>query len=276
MSNLQLNASIVLHHNPRKKVEKSIKSFLNTPLTGKLYLVDNSLNDDLKDLSHIDKRVEYIYVGRNLGFGSAHNIAIRKSIEADTLYHLVFNPDIYFKKGVLDSLYNYMEKNNDVGNIMPKILYPNGDIQYLCKLLPTPFDLILRRFFPFGFWKKSWEERYELRFSGYDKIMNVPNLSGCFMFLRIETLKNVGMFDENIFMYLEDVDFNRRIREYYKTIYYPSVEVIHDYAKESYVSKKLLLYHIRSAIYYFNKWGWFFDKDRNIINSNSLKELQKK
>ena len=272
----QINASIVLYHNKREQLIKVIDSFLGTHLDAVLYLIDNSEDDALKDLASLDSRIVYIFNNANVGYGAGHNVALKKSIDDGVAYHVVLNPDLFFESEAIDNLYSYMQEHPDVGNIMPKILYPNGDIQYLCKLLPTPLDLILRRFFPFGFWKKSWEERYELRFSGYDKIMNVPNLSGCFMFLRIETLKNVGMFDENIFMYLEDVDFNRRIREYYKTIYYPFVEVIHDYAKGSYVSKKLLLYHIRSAIYYFNKWGWFFDKDRNIINSNSLKELQKK
>ncbi len=96
------------------------------------------------------------------------------------------------------------------------------------------------------------------------------------MFLRNSVLKDVGLFDENIFMYLEDVDLNRRIHAKYKTIFYPKVSIYHEYQKESYMSKKLLMYHIRSAIYYFSKWGWFFDKQRDIINSKTLKELNYK
>ena len=99
--------------------------------------------------------------------------------------------------------------------------------------------------------------------------MNVPVLSGCFMFLRTSALKDVGLFDENIFMYLEDTDLSRRIHTKYKTIFYPKVQITHEYAKESNKSKKLLKYHIQSAIYYFNKWGWVFDKQRDEINQNS-------
>lgn len=113
-----------------------------------------------------------------------------------------------------------------------------------------------------------------MHFSGYNKIMNVPNLSGCFMFLRVDALKHVGLFDENIFMYLEDVDLNRRIHKHYKTIYYPKEEIIHEYKKASYGSRKLLGYHILSTIYYFNKWGWFFDKDRNIINNQLTQDIR--
>ena len=108
-----------------------------------------------------------------------------------------------------------MEQNQDVGNIIPQIRYPDGDIQYLCKLLPTPTDLILRRFIPLKSWKEKRNQNYELRWTGYDKMMNVPSLSGCFMFLRCDVLKDIGLFDENIFMYLEDTDLNRRIQNYF-------------------------------------------------------------
>ncbi len=180
----QLNASIVLYHNRKEQVIRAIGSILNTELQIKLYLVDNSADDHLRELSNLDPRITYIFNNANLGYGRAHNIAIRKSIEENVPYHLVMNPDVYFGKGVLEELYEYMEENKDVGNIMPKVLYPNGDIQYLCKLLPTPMDLIIRRFIPIRRWQEKMNERYELRWTGYNKIMNVPYLSGCFMFLR--------------------------------------------------------------------------------------------
>ena len=269
----QINASIVLYHNKKEQLIKAINSFLNTDLKVKLYLVDNSSNDDLKELEKIDNRVEYIFNNANLGYGSAHNIAMRKSIEDDSLYHVVLNPDIYFEAGVLEKLFDYMEQKSEIGNVLPQVLYPDGEVQHLCKLLPTPTDLILRRFIPSKSWKEKRNDLYELRFSGYDKVMNVPSLSGCFMFLRVSALNEVGLFDENIFMYLEDVDLNRRIHSKYKTIFYPEVSIVHEYAKESYKSKKLLMFHIQSAIYYFNKWGWFFDKQRDEINQNCLSEL---
>lgn len=272
----QINASIVLYNNNIEQLTKAIKSFLNTDLKVKLYLIDNSSNDDLKALEKIDERVEYIFNNANLGYGSAHNIAMIQSIEDDALYHVVLNPDIYIEEGVLEKLFKYMEQNSQVGNVLPQVLYPDGEVQHLCKLLPTSIDLILRRFIPSKSWKDKRNDLYELRFSGYDKIMNVPSLSGCFMFLRVSALKEVGLFDKNIFMYLEDVDLNRRIHSKYKTIFYPEVSIVHEYAKESYKSKKLLMFHIQSAIYYFNKWGWFFDKQRDSINDKSLKELNYK
>ena len=156
---------------------------------------------------------------------------------------------------------------------MPKIIYPNGEIQFLCKLLPTPIDLFLRRFVPSSFAKNSIAFN-QLEFTGYSRIMEVPYLSGCFMFLRLESLKDVGLFDERYFMYPEDIDLTRRINEKYKTMFYPKAEVIHNHAKESYKSLKMLRIHTVNMIKYFNKWGWLFDKKREITNKRILKQFK--
>jgi len=272
---MQISASIVLYHNSTIQLSKAIHSFLDTNLEVKLYLIDNSGNDHLKDLQNIDNRVEYYFNNANLGYGSAHNIALNKSINLKSEYHLILNPDVYFKKGVLEQIYTHMSVNANIGNIMPKVLFPDGEMQYLCKLLPSPIHLFLRRFLPKIKFFEKLDAFYELQFSGYKTEMNVPYLSGCFMFIRTESLISVGLFDENFFMYLEDTDLNRRIHAKYKTVFYPDVSVIHEYEKGSYKQLKLLLYHIRSAIYYFNKWGWFFDRERNDINSQCLSSIKK-
>ncbi len=207
-------------------------------------------------------------------FVKAHNIAIRKTIQDGVPYHLVLNPDIYFERGVLEELYEYMEENKDIGNIMPKVLYPNGDIQYLCKLLPTPVDLIFRRFIPIKKWLEKRNEKYELRWTGYDKIMNVPYLSGCFMFLRTKVLQDIGIFDERYFMYPEDLDLTRRIYKKYRNIFYPKVSIIHEHEKASFKNFEMMKIHVWNMIKYFNKWGWIFDKEREMINKLLLKELK--
>jgi GT2 family glycosyltransferase len=76
-------------------------------------------------------------------------------------------------------------------------------------------------------------------------------------------------------MYLEDTDLSRRINEYYKTIYYPEVSIIHHFEKGSYKSFKLLKYHILSAFNYFGKYGWYFDTVRDTINSTMKGETIK-
>jgi len=271
MSSPQINASIVLYHNNRDQLQKVIESYLATTLDINLYLVDNSSTDELKDMSEQDERIIYIFNNANIGYGAGHNIAIRKSIEAGIDYHVVLNPDLFFEGEVINNIYHYMNINPDVANLMPKILYPNGDNQYLAKLLPTPLDWLLRRFLPARL-TQGITDKFELRYTNYTDIMNVPFLSGCFMFLRTSSLKEVGLFDESIFMYMEDIDLNRRLHAKYRTLYYPDVSVYHEYERGSHKNWKLLRISIESSIKYFNKWGWVFDKERKSMNDKLLKE----
>lgn len=261
-----ITCSIVTYHNDHDELKKAMDSFLNTELEVKLYISDNSSNNDIKELCS-DKRIEYIYNNSNPGFGSGHNIAIRRAINDGSDYHLVLNPDIYFDKGVIENIYNFMSGNSTIGLLMPKVIYPDGEMQYLCKLLPTPLDWFIRRILPLRFIKNQIDYIFEMRFTDYNRIMEVPFLSGCFMFFNLKALKEIGLFDENIFMYCEDIDITRRVfASQYKSIYYPYVTIIHNHKGGSKTSKKLLFEAIKSSIYYFNKWGWFFDNERIIIN----------
>lgn len=275
---MKLSASIVLYQTDLTPLKKVIDSYFACKSEAlQLFLVDNSPTDVLKSVvtMYPDKEIYYIFNNENMGYGKAHNIAIKKSMEQGLSYHIVLNPDIVIQEGALEKLTFYMNEHPEVGNIMPKIIYPNGQLQYLCKLLPSPIDLIFRRFIPFKKWRDKINQKYELHSFRYDKKINIPNLSGCFMFLRTEALEKVGLFDENIFMYLEDIDLNRRIHRAYKTIFFPEAVVVHEYQKASYKNIKLLKAHIKSAIYYFNKYGWFFDKERRIINAQTLQEIEK-
>lgn len=238
-------------------------------MVSKILLIDNSPTP-----THEFNRLpaSYIFTGKNLGYGAGHNIALRKTIEQGIPYHLVVNPDISFDPVIIDSIVQFMNNNSEIGQIMPKVYYPNGEIQYLCKLLPTPFDLIFRRFLPKN-WTKKRTERFELRKSGYSTLLDVPYLSGCFMFLRTTAIKEIGIFDERFFMYPEDIDLTRRIHQKYRTVFYPEVSIIHHHAQESYTNLKMLWIHITNLVRYFNKWGWFFDKERRNVNKETLKQI---
>lgn len=267
-----ISASIVLYNNDFKIIQKAINSYLKIEQNTILYIIDNSPKNEFEKLIS-DHRIKYANYPLNIGFGAAHNVAIQKSIEENTTYHLILNPDVYFDPGIIQKIINFMDKNEDVGLIMPQIKYPNGQIQHLCKLLPSPLDLIGRRFIPIKKYIKKRNQKYELHFTEYNKIIDVPYLSGCFMFIRTSVLKKIGGFDERFFMYCEDVDLSRRIGQIAKTVFYPEVEVIHNYEKGSYKNLKLLKYHILSAIKYFNKWGWIFDNERKKINKRTLFNL---
>lgn len=271
-----ITASIVLYKTNRKDVETILLCSLESCIE-KIYIVDNSPTPDLKafieNLSSGNKKVEYIYGQGNIGFGRGNNIAIQKAITVGSTYHLVLNPDIIFEPSVIAELVEYMGKCNDVGQLLPKVTYPDGSLQYLCRLLPTPFDMFGRRLLPSS-WMKKRNARYEMHFSGYNETFNAPTLSGCFMLLKTSILKRVGLFDEQFFMYFEDNDLTRRIHQVSKTVYYPKVTIIHNHASEHRHNKFLLKESIKSAIKYFNKWGWFFDKERRMVNDETIKSFK--
>lgn len=221
-----------------------------------------------------NENIEYIFTGKNLGYGAAHNIAIRKAMERGSRYHAVLNPDVEFESSVIDRLAQRLDQDPAVALAMPKIFSREGELQYLCKLLPTPSDLIFKRFFPFAY-SKNKAERFQLKFADYDKEMNVPYLSGCFMFLRVEALREVGLFDERFFMYPEDIDLTRRLHERYQTLYCPTVSIVHAHSAASYKSKKMLVIHIVNMIRYFCKWGWFFDSQRTKTNRECLQRIRR-
>lgn len=270
--NYKITASIVTYKTDLYMLKRAIDSFLIKDMQIKLYLIDNSPTDEIRKIYN-DERIEYIFNNANIGYGAGHNIAICKSLNISK-YHLILNPDIYFEEGTLQQLYEFMEQKPEIGLVMPKVLYPNGSIQFLCKLLPTPFNLIIRRFIPI--FSNKINNIFELRFANYGNIMDVPYLSGCFMFIRTDALKRAGFFDERYFMYLEDTDLSRRIHKFYRVVYYPEAFVYHRHEKGSYRDWRLLKCHIISAIKYFNKWGWFFDKERRKINRQVVKELKLK
>ena len=269
---MKITASIVIYNDEPRIFERAISSFLKESI-GEIFIIDNSDYNIQSDYFN-HTRVKYIKTYKNLGFGRGHNLALNK-INFNSDLHFFINPDVYFN-GVINEIISVFEKNLDFGVLMPKILYPDGSIQNLCKLLPKPSDLILRRFINLPFAKNISKSTYVLEDLDDNKFSEIPSLSGCFLAARTNILKDIGGFDERYFLYMEDIDLVRRIGKKFKTIFYPKLEVFHEYKKGSYISKKLLLLHIKSAIAYFNKYGWFFDNYRSLKNNETLSKLTKK
>jgi GT2 family glycosyltransferase len=270
---MSISCSVVSYHNPPEEIADVLRSVAATPGVT-LTLIDNSRDDSL---SAVARRfgVRYIHRPENPGFGAAHNIAIEDALASGATYHIVVNPDVSFGPDVIPTMRAYMESHSDIGLLMPDIRYPDGSRQHLCKLLPHPGDLLLRRFFPLLYRLSGRLDAYEMRDGGYDRTMEVPALSGCFMFLRTSVLRRVGGFDQRYFMYLEDVDLSRRVGSVARTVFFPAVSITHAYQKGSYKSSVLLSRHIRSAIRYFNKWGWFCDPHRAAVNRAALQALER-
>ena len=251
------------------QLRSAVESLARQPVRVQLMLVDNAGDDRVAALA-TEFGASYLRAPGNLGFGKAHNLAYQQ-LRGLSPYHLVLNPDVSFGTEVVGSLLRVMDEHADLGVVMPKILYPDGSTQYLCKRLPTPWDLLMRRFAP-PFARRLLQpamDRYELRDRDYDQPMQPPTLSGCFLVLRSSVIDQVGLFDERFFMYMEDVDLVRRIWAVSRALYYPTVSIVHGYEKGSYRHHELAWQHVRSAVRYFAKWGWLRDTERNRLNAKT-------
>ena len=245
-----VTASIVLYNNDTNILLKAIESILNSSyFESKLYLIDNSPIDSLKNISN-DSRVLYFHNPSNPGFGSSHNFAITKAIEIGADYHFVVNPDIYFNNNVIVQMVEFMSQDDSIGMLMPQIRHPDGKIQYLPKLLPSPWHMVWRKIGKSQNLFQKFINLYELRNIDDSQIYNVPIISGCFTLLNLKAIEEIGMYDDKFFMYFEDWDLSRRIHKRYKTLYFPLVNVCHEYESGANKNIKLFLIFVKSAIYY--------------------------
>lgn len=168
------------------------------------------------------------------------------------------NSDMTVSENVFERLRDYLDVHPDVGIVSPKIINPDGSIQRLNKRHPTMLDLALRRFA-----SKSLERRfsnrlarYEMLDVGYENECEVPCLSGCFMFGRTSVLRSVGGFDERYFLYFEDFDLSRRVQKTHRTMFCPEASATHYWQRGAHKKFKHSVYFAKSAIRYFNQWGY--------------------
>ncbi len=265
-----ISVSIVTYHVDLDELRTCLES-LRSPLVDTIYVVDNSSLPEIENFCSAHTKIKYIK-SNNVGYGAAHNKALCLAIEAGSPYHLVVNSDVYFEPQTLDILAEYMARNSDVAQVQPNIVYPDGRKQYTCRLLPTPANLIFRRFLPENMVGRM-NERYQLKFADHSREFNVAYHQGSFMFFRTECFKKVGLFDERFFMYPEDIDITRRMHRCYRTMYFPGATVVHAHRAASYKNKKMLKIHMVNMVKYFNKWGWLFDSERRRWNRDLLREL---
>lgn len=268
---VKIAASVVTFKTDREELLRCLESLLRDGVE-RVYICDNSPDDSLRDIVSVSERITYMHNSSNLGYGRAHNAAIRMSLKENAAYHLVINSDVYFEPGVMEELAGVMEEDAGVVQITPNVIYPDGRVQFACRLLPTPADLILRRFFPV-FLSDRRDCRYLLKFFDRSRSADVPYHMGCFMFFRCSAFEKAGLFDERFFMYPEDIDMTRRMHRVGKTLFWPGATVVHAHRAESYRNLKMLRVHVVNMIRYFNKWGWFCDSERREFNRRLLSEL---
>jgi GT2 family glycosyltransferase len=252
---LSLGVSIVLYRTPVQEVEALLAQLFSQG-AARIYLVDNSPRsfDTFGDWVP-PERVVVIRTGLNLGYGGGHNIAIEDSVRRHE-FHLICNPDIALGPGVLPTLVDVLAARRDAGLCMPKVVGTDGQLHYLCKRSPVAFDYIATLLSGTR-WGARRRAEFEMRHRDYESEMQVQCLSGCFMFFRSRVLQRLNAFDDRFFLYFEDFDLSRRAAALAHNIYFPGVHVVHGHARGHRYSFRLRYIFVRSALRYFNKWGWF-------------------
>ncbi len=221
MNKIKLTISIVNYNAGDyliRCLESIEKVYDEVPL--KVVVVDNDSKDDsIERAKKQFKNVEFILNKENVGFGKAHN-QVLNNLETD--YVLILNPDTQIEKGVLATMIKYMDENRDVGVSTGKIILSNGKV-----------DLTAHRGFPsplaaFKYYILKDDSLYHLSKMDLDTIHEVDAISGSFFLTRKYILDKVGGFDEDYFMYAEDIDLCLRIKNAgYKIIYNPTVSILH-------------------------------------------------
>ncbi len=268
--------SVVLYNTPRDEIDRAISQFFaiadTTPLRLHLYVIDNSeRSSDNPRLR--DARITYHFPQRNLGYGRAHNIALRAST-GRSKYNLIMNTDVRYPPDVVLTLKSYLDSHSDAGLAAPKIRYPDGTLQPVCRLLPAPVNVFLRRFFPHSRLARKLDRDYELQWWHHADVANIPFLSGCFLLARTDILRELDGFDDRFFLYAEDVDLSRRIHQIAATAYIPTAVITHQHRRLNRSSLRCTWHGLVSHVQYFNKWGWFFDGNRREMNSRTIERLR--
>lgn len=264
-----LTASIVTYHTPSSELEQCFNSLASSGYVSKLYIVDNGQEQRIREFAaNAPIPTEYIALP-NPGYGTAHNTAINRADKIGAKYHLVLNTDVKFGKEVVPKLLEYLETHKDTGMVQPRIVNTEGQLEPTARLVPTPFDLILRRFLPNSLFPNR-RKKYLLTHIDHSQPFNVPYLEGSFMLMRMEALRQTGGFDEQFFMYPEDIDLTRRMHRHWHTVYCPIAQITHAHKRASYTSMRMLWTHCSNMIKYFNKWGWLNDAERREFNKPLL------
>ena len=255
--NPSFSVSIVLYKTNLLYIEKLLESI---PGYSIIYFVDNC--NQKKDIINlcVKKRIEnYYYVKnkRNLGYGKAHNIAL-KMTKSD--FHLIANPDIFFDKKIINILISESINNNAIAT-SPKIINPNtNSIQSTDFTIPTLKSLFLNFFIK----KNKIREKRLDKINNLKKTIEVPCLSGAFMLLNIKMMEEKKIyFSKRYHMYFEDIDYSIKLSKKGKLLLISKVNIFHIHQKGSHKNAKLFIHHLLSAIIFL------------ISNTNNFKNIIK-
>lgn len=221
---------ILVNYNVKSYLSQSLESIQKAlePIPGEIIVVDNASSDG--SVAMVQKRfpaVRLIANEKNVGFASANNQAIRI---AKGRFLCLINPDTLVREDTFHSALTYLQAHPEVGMAGGKVLNPDGSLQLACRRsYPTPWVAFtkvsgLSRLFP----KSRFFGRYNLTYLDPEEEAEVEAISGSFMIVRKEAVKQAGLLDENFFMYGEDLDWCYRIHQTgWKIMYLPQTQIVH-------------------------------------------------
>lgn len=221
---------IIVNYNVRYFLEQALRSVERAieGMQAEVWVVDNnSVDDSVAMVREQFPWVKLIANKDNPGFSIANNQAIR---ESNGKYVLLLNPDTVVEEDTFKKCFAYAENRPEVGAIGVRMIDGAGRFLPESKRgLPLPWVAFtkafgLSRFFP----KSKLFNQYHLGFLDEFETHDVEVLAGAFMWLRRDTLNEIGLLDEDFFMYGEDIDLSYRVlKGGYKNVYFPATSIIH-------------------------------------------------
>ena len=221
---------VIVNYNVKHFLEQVLYSVESASqnLDVETWVVDNnSVDGSMEMVESKFPWVKTIINKENLGFSKANNQAILKS---KSRYVLLLNPDTVLQEDTLAKCIDYMDKNSDVGGLGVRMIDGKGCFLPESKRgLPTPKAAFYKMSGLAALFPKSREfGRYHMKYLSEWETNEVDVLAGAFMMLRNDVLAEIGLLDEQFFMYGEDIDLSYRITlAGYKNIYFPETTIIH-------------------------------------------------
>jgi len=219
-----------------------------------IWVVDNdSCDGSVAAVRSLFPSVRVIANRSNVGFSRANNLAISRSRSE---YVLLLNPDTRVISDAVERVMRYMEGRPEVGIAGCKVLNTDGTLQMACRRsIPTPrtafFRLIgLSRLFP----NSRTLAKYNLSYLNADQTCEVGAVSGAFLMIRRQTVRNIGLLDERFFMYGEELDWCLRARQAgWKVMYYPAATIIHHKGGSTIHNTRKAAFEFYRAMYLFHR-----------------------
>lgn len=217
-------------------------------------VIDNGSSDGSAEM--IESKfpwVQLIKSPQNLGFAGGHNECIRRRKGKDVF---LLNSDAYVHPGSISQLIDFRASHPEAGIFGPKLLNPDGSLQYSCRAFPNPVATLFRnsligKLFP----NAKLLNEYLMKDWDHNSVRNVDWVSGAAFYVTEAVIERVGLFDEAYFMYCEDVDWCWRARKSgFEVAYCPTSVVTHEIGTSSSkaVAKMIIRFH-RSMFRFYQK-----------------------